>query len=78
MALSNYLTHSIVCTTRFYGCGLNLYGTINRTGLALIVLSIWAAQLAYSPIWLRHFRYGPAEWLWRSLKSALWAPSVFM
>jgi uncharacterized protein len=67
MALSNYLTHSIVCTTLFYGYGFGLFGTINRTGLAAIVLVIWVSQLLISPIWLRHFRYGPAEWLWRSL-----------
>jgi uncharacterized protein len=67
MALSNYLTHSIVCTTLFYGYGFGLFGTINRTGLAAIVLAIWIAQLVVSPIWLRSFRFGPAEWLWRSL-----------
>ncbi len=67
MALSNYLTHSIVCTTLFYGYGFGLFGTINRTGLAAIVFIIWACQLLFSPIWLEHFRYGPAEWLWRSL-----------
>jgi uncharacterized protein len=67
MALSNYLTHSIVCTTLFYGYGFGLFGDINRTGLAAIVLIIWVTQLLLSPIWLRHFRFGPAEWLWRSL-----------
>jgi uncharacterized protein len=67
MALSNYLTHSIVCTTLFYGYGFGLFGTINRTGLFGIVLAIWAFQLIVSPIWLKHFRFGPAEWLWRSL-----------
>jgi uncharacterized protein len=67
MALSNYLTHSIVCTTLFYGYGFGLFGTINRAGLAAIVVAIWVFQLWISPIWLRHFRFGPAEWLWRSL-----------
>jgi uncharacterized protein len=67
MALTNYLTHSIVCTALFYGYGFGLYATINRTGLAAIVLAIWTFQLIVSPIWLRHFRFGPAEWLWRSL-----------
>ena len=67
MALSNYLTHSIVCTTLFYGYGFGLFGQINRTGLAAIVLTIWVVQLWISPIWLKHFRFGPAEWLWRSL-----------
>lgn len=67
MALSNYLTHSIVCTTLFYGYGFGLFGQIHRTGLAAIVLTIWVIQLWISPIWLKHFRFGPAEWLWRSL-----------
>jgi uncharacterized protein len=67
MALSNYLTHSIVCTTLFYGYGFGLFGQINRTGLAAIVVAIWVFQLCMSPIWLRYFRFGPAEWLWRSL-----------
>jgi len=67
MALSNYLTHSLVCTMLFYGYGFGLFGHINRTGLAGIVLLIWIFQLIVSPIWLKHFRFGPAEWLWRSL-----------
>jgi len=67
MALSNYLTHSLVCTMLFYGYGFGLFGNINRTGLAGIVLTIWIFQLIISPIWLKHFRFGPAEWLWRSL-----------
>jgi len=67
MALSNYLTHSIVCTTLFYGYGFGLFGQINRVGLAAIVLTIWIFQLIVSPIWLKYFRFGPAEWLWRSL-----------
>ncbi len=67
MALSSYLTHSIVCTTLFNGYGFGLFGQIHRTGLAGIVLLIWIFQLWISPIWLRHFRFGPAEWLWRSL-----------
>ena len=72
MALTNYLTHSIVCTTLFYGYGFGLFASINRTGMACIVLIIWVTQLLISPIWLRHFRFGPAEWLWRSL--TYWKP----
>jgi uncharacterized protein len=67
MALSNYLTHSIVCTTVFYGYGFGAFGYVNRTGLAGIVLVIWIVQMLVSPIWLERFRFGPAEWLWRSL-----------
>jgi uncharacterized protein len=67
MALSNYLIQTIVCTTIFYGHGFGLFGQVERTGQLGIVLAVWAAQLVYSPIWLRFFRFGPFEWLWRSL-----------
>ncbi|WP_169977304.1 DUF418 domain-containing protein [Tautonia rosea] len=67
MALTNYLTQSIVGTLLFYGYGFGLFGTLDRPTLWLIVLAIWAIQLWYSPLWLARFRFGPAEWLWRSL-----------
>ena len=67
MALTNYLMQSILCTTIFYGHGLGLYGRVERVGQVGIVVAIWILQLVVSPIWLRHFRYGPFEWLWRSL-----------
>lgn len=67
MALTNYLVQSIVGTLIFNGYGLGYFGTVGRPGLWLIVLAIWAAQLWYSPLWLARFRFGPAEWLWRSL-----------
>jgi uncharacterized protein len=67
MALSNYLMQSVIGTTLFYGYGLGLFGTIPRVGLWGIVVAIWVLQLIISPLWLKYFRYGPAEWLWRSL-----------
>jgi uncharacterized protein len=67
MALSNYLFQSLVCTTIFYSYGLGLYGSVGRAaGLGLAVV-IYAIQLPLSVWWLRRFRFGPAEWLWRSL-----------
>jgi uncharacterized protein len=67
MAFSNYIMHPLICGLIFYGHGLGLMGEIERAGQLLIVLGIWALQLWLSPIWLRHFRFGPLEWLWRSL-----------
>lgn len=67
MALSNYLTHSLVCTTLFYGYGLGWFGSLERHQLYFVVTSIWVFQLILSPFWLRHFLFGPFEWLWRSL-----------
>ncbi|RSV14173.1 MULTISPECIES: DUF418 domain-containing protein [Sphingomonas] len=67
MAFTNYLTTSIVMTTLFYGYGLGWYGTLSRAALYPIVFAMWAAMLLWSPAWLSRYRYGPFEWLWRSL-----------
>ena len=74
MALTNYLMQSVICTTLFYGWGFGLFATLNRTALAGVVLAIWVFQLLISPIWLRFYRFGPAEWLWRSLTYWRWQP----
>ncbi len=66
-ALSNYLLTSIFCTFLFYGYGGDYFGAIHRPLLMGIVLAVWTFQLLVSPLWLEHFRYGPFEWLWRSL-----------
>ncbi len=66
-ALSNYLLQSVVCTTIFYSYGLGLYGRVGpAAGLGLSFL-IFAAQVPLSAWWLRRFRFGPVEWVWRSL-----------
>jgi uncharacterized protein len=67
MALTNYLLQSLVCSLLFYGYGLGWYGEVDRWGQVQIALLIFAAQVALSPLWLRHFRYGPLEWFWRGL-----------
>jgi uncharacterized protein len=67
MALTNYLTHSLVMTSLFYGYGLGLYGDVPRIGQQGFVAVVIGLQLFLSPWWLRYFRFGPAEWLWRSL-----------
>ncbi len=67
MALSNYLMQSLICTTLFEGWGLGLFGKLDRFQLLGVVVSIWLVQLLVSPLWLRSFRFGPMEWLWRSL-----------
>ena len=67
MALSNYLAHSIVLTTIFYGYGLGLYGHVPRLWQMAFVLGLISLQLLWSPWWLARYRFGPVEWLWRSL-----------
>ena len=67
MAFSNYLGTSLVMTTLFYGYGAGLFGRLGRVELTLVVLAVWALMLLWSKPWLDRFRYGPLEWLWRSL-----------
>ena len=67
MALTNYLMHSVILTTVFYGYGLGLYGTVPRFWQMGFVIAVVAFQLWYSPLWLQRYRFGPVEWLWRSL-----------
>ena len=67
MALTNYLMHSIVFTTIFYGFGFGLFGKLQRAELMPYVIGMWIFQMIVSPLWLKYFKFGPAEWLWRSL-----------
>ena len=67
MALTNYIGQSLIGASIFYGYGLGLYGSINRIQLLLIVMLVWLCQFWFSVFWLRYFRYGPLEWVWRSL-----------
>ncbi|UCF05574.1 MAG: DUF418 domain-containing protein [bacterium] len=67
MALTNYLMQTVICTTVFYGHGFGLFGRVERMWHPLIIVAVWIPQLVWSPLWLRHFRFGPAEWLWRTL-----------
>lgn len=65
MAITNYLMHSAICLVFFILMGK--YGQLERHQLYFVVFAIWAFQLAFSPLWLRYFKFGPVEWLWRSL-----------
>ena len=70
MPLTNYLMQSVVCTLIFNGYGFGLFGKIGHAaGLGLTVL-IFLAQIPLSQWWMAEFRFGPMEWLWRTLTYA--------
>lgn len=76
MALTNYLLQTVVCTTIFYSYGLGLFNQVGpAAGLGLTVL-IFAAQIPASVWWLSRFRFGPVEWLWRTLTYGRWQPML--
>jgi uncharacterized protein len=65
MALSNYLLQTLICTTLFYRFGL--FMKFDRLTLLAFVIPVWVINLAFSVLWLRYFRQGPLEWVWRQL-----------
>lgn len=65
MALTNYLSQSLVCTLIFYGYGLDYFEQMPRAWQVPFVLVFFALQVAFSHWWLARFRYGPMEWIWR-------------
>ena len=67
MALTSYVAHTVICAFIFFGIGFAMFGELQRYQLYYIVFGIWVFQIIVSPIWLKHFRFGPLEWLWRSL-----------
>lgn len=67
MAMTNYLLQTVICVTLFYGYGFGLFGRFGAVGSTLIGSAIFASQIAVSGIWLRFFRFGPMEWIWRQL-----------
>lgn len=66
-ALSNYLMQTIICTTLFYGHGFGLFGSVERKYQFLIVVGVWLTLVFATEWWFKHYRFGPLEWLWRSL-----------
>ena len=67
MALSNYLGQSLICTTLFYPYAFGLFGELGAAATLPISLTIFVFQTLFSAWWLRRYRFGPAEWVWRSL-----------
>lgn len=67
MAFTNYLMQTVLCTLFFYGYGLGYFGDLRLYQLYFVVAEVWLMQLVFSVVWLHYFRFGPLEWLWRSL-----------
>ena len=72
MALSNYLLQSVLCTLIFYSYGLGLYGRIDPLLALILTILILVAQIRFSQWWLERYRFGPMEWVWRSLTYGRW------
>jgi uncharacterized protein len=67
MALTNYLSQTLISLTVFYGIGFGQAGLWSIQRLLLFVCVVYAVQIVFSSLWLKHFHFGPMEWIWRAL-----------
>jgi uncharacterized protein len=67
MALTNYLLQTMICVLIFYGYGFGQFGRFGAGTATLIALAIFLFQIPMSALWLKYFKYGPMEWIWRQL-----------
>ncbi|HKE19465.1 MAG TPA: DUF418 domain-containing protein [Kofleriaceae bacterium] len=66
MPLTTYFSQSLICTFIFYGWGLGWAGSVGIAGCLRLAVAIFIAQVALCHVWLRFFRFGPLEWVWRT------------
>ena len=67
MALTNYLMQTVILSLIFFGYGFGLYGEVSRFEQVCIAFAVILLQVLLSKVWLKYYRFGPMEWLWRSL-----------
>src|SRR5262249_12166959 len=67
MPLTNYLMQSLICTTLFYGYGFGLIDKLGPAAVLVLGFVVWGLQIPLSVLWFRRFRFGPLEWLWRTV-----------
>lgn len=74
MALSIYLLQTLMFSTLFYGYAFGQAGRLGPAGVFFYAIVFFSVQMVIANWWLKRFRFGPAEWLWRSLTYRKWQP----
>ncbi len=74
MALTNYVLQTLIGTFILYNWGIGLLGEVSNTQTLGMAIAIIAVQVTLSRLWLKYFRFGPLEWLWRSGTYLEWQP----
>lgn len=76
MAFTNYLMQSLIFSWIFYGYGLGLFGRLGVASALAVGVAVYTGQVFFSAWWLRRYRYGPVEWLWRTLMYGVAQPML--
>jgi len=74
MPLTVYIGNSVIYTTLYYGYGLGLYGQLGPAHIIPVAALIFGLEVLFCSWWMRRFRFGPLEWLWRSATYLKWQP----
>lgn len=74
MALTQYIVQSLVGTWIFYGYGFGAFESLPRAWQIPFALTLFTLQVVFARCWLRYFRFGPLEWLWRAMTYGRWPP----
>lgn len=72
MSLTLYVMQSLICVPIYYGWGLGWYRTCDQTSSLVLGIVVFGVQLIFAHRWMSRFRYGPLEWLWRSVVYFRW------
>lgn len=75
MALTNYIGQSLVLSAVAERWGLHLYGRLDGPQLTALAIGVFATLAILSHLWLRRYRMGPLEWLWRCGTYGAWLPN---
>jgi uncharacterized protein len=78
MAFTNYLMQSVIFGWIFYGYGLGLFGRLGVASALAVGVAVYTGQVFFSAWWLRRYRYGPVEWLWRTLMYGVAQPMLLL
>ena len=76
MALTNYLSETLIATFIMYHWGLGWFGSVHPAGQMAIAVLVYCGLILTSAIWLRYFQFGPMEWIWRLV--TYWRPQPLL
>lgn len=76
MAFTNYLMQSVIFTWVFFGYGLGFFGRLGAAEALGLGIIVYTCQIALSAVWLHRYRFGPIEWLWRTLMYGVCQPMI--